>query len=76
MLKTIKLPNETFEFLAWLVRQDVTLPNVIVEYLKPILDMKQFPELNKKTAGYQRFFVSGRGGRIRTDGLCNPIATR
>jgi transposase-like protein len=33
-MKTIKIPDETFEFLAWLVRQDVTLPSVITDYLK------------------------------------------
>ena len=33
-LRTIKAPNETFKFLAWLVRQDVTLPSVMVHYLK------------------------------------------
>ena len=33
-MKTIKIPDETFEFLAWLVRQDVTLPAVMTDYLK------------------------------------------
>ena len=33
-MKTIKIPDETFEFLAWLVRQDVTLPAVMADYLK------------------------------------------
>ena len=33
-LRTIKAPNETIKFLAWLVRQDVTLPSVMVDYLK------------------------------------------
>ena len=33
-MKTIKLPDETFTFLAWLARQDVTIPNIIVDYLK------------------------------------------
>lgn len=33
-MKTIRLTNETFEFLEWLVRQDVTLPSVITDYLK------------------------------------------
>ena len=33
-MKSVKIPDETFEFLAWLVRQDVTLPNVMVDYLK------------------------------------------
>jgi len=33
-MKSVKIPDETFEFLAWLVRQDVTLPNVRVDYLK------------------------------------------
>jgi hypothetical protein len=33
-MKTIKIADETFEFLAWLVRQDVTIPSVIIDYLK------------------------------------------
>ena len=33
-MKIIKIPHETFEFLAWLVRQDITLPNVMVYDLK------------------------------------------
>ena len=33
-MRTIRLKNEAFEFLAWLVRQDVTLPSVITDYLK------------------------------------------
>lgn len=33
-MKTMKIADETFEFLAWLVRQDVTIPNVIIDYLK------------------------------------------
>jgi hypothetical protein len=33
-MKIIKIPDETFQFLAWLVRQDITLPNVMVYYLK------------------------------------------
>jgi len=33
-MKTIKIADETFEFLDWLVRQDVTLPNVIVHVLE------------------------------------------
>lgn len=33
-MKTIGFPDETFEFLAYLARQDVTLPAVLVEYLK------------------------------------------
>jgi len=33
-MKTIRISNETFKFLAWLVRQDVTLPAVMVHYLK------------------------------------------
>ena len=32
--ETLKISNETFKFLAWLVRQDVTLPSVMVDYLK------------------------------------------
>jgi len=33
-MKTIKIADETLEFLAWLVRQDVTIPSVIIDYLK------------------------------------------
>jgi hypothetical protein len=33
-LKTIEIEDETLRFLAWLVRQDVTLPSVMVDYLK------------------------------------------
>jgi len=33
-LRTIKAPNDAFKFLAWLVRQDVTLPAVMVDFLK------------------------------------------
>ena len=33
-MKSIKIPDETFELMAWLVRQDVTLPAVMVDYLK------------------------------------------
>jgi hypothetical protein len=33
-VKILRLPDETFEFLSWLVRQDVTLPSVITDYLK------------------------------------------
>jgi hypothetical protein len=33
-VKIVRLPDETVEFLSWLVRQDVTLPSVITEYLK------------------------------------------
>jgi hypothetical protein len=33
-VKILRLPDETFEFLLWLVRQDVTLPSVIADYLK------------------------------------------
>jgi hypothetical protein len=33
-MKTIRLTNETSEFLEWLVRQDVTLPSVITDYLR------------------------------------------
>jgi hypothetical protein len=33
-LKTIEIEDETLRFLAWLARQDVTLPSVIVDYLK------------------------------------------
>ena len=33
-MKTIKTPDETFRFLAWLVKQDVTLPGVLVDHLK------------------------------------------
>jgi hypothetical protein len=33
-VRSLRIPNKTFEFLAWLVRQDVTLPSVITDYLK------------------------------------------
>jgi hypothetical protein len=33
-MKTIKIPDETFEFLAYLARQDVTLPALFVDYLQ------------------------------------------
>jgi len=33
-MKTIKIPDETFKFLGWLVRQDVTLPSIIVDQLE------------------------------------------
>jgi hypothetical protein len=33
-LRTIDVPNEAFKFLAWLVRQDVTLPSIMSDYLK------------------------------------------
>lgn len=33
-MKTIDIQDETFEFLAYLARQNVTLPAVLVEYLK------------------------------------------
>ena len=33
-MKTVNIPDETFEFLAYLARQNVTLPAVLVEYLK------------------------------------------
>ena len=33
-MKSIKIADETFEFMAWLVRQDVTLPAVMTDYLK------------------------------------------
>ena len=33
-LRTIKAPNDAFKFLAWLVRQDVTLPSIMSDYLK------------------------------------------
>ena len=34
LMKTIKIPDETFEFLAYIARQDVTLPPLFVYYLK------------------------------------------
>jgi len=34
MKKTIEISDETFEFLAYLARQDVTLPAVLTDYLK------------------------------------------
>jgi len=33
-MKTIKIPDETFEFLAYLARQNVTLPSVLADYLQ------------------------------------------
>jgi hypothetical protein len=33
-MRTIRVPDKTFEFLEWLVRQDVTLPSVITDYLE------------------------------------------
>jgi len=33
-MKTINIPDDTFEFLAYLARQDVTLPALFVDYLK------------------------------------------
>lgn len=33
-MRTLTLDDETFGFLAWLIKQDVTLPAVLVEYLK------------------------------------------
>jgi len=33
-MKTIKIPDETFEFLAYFARQNVTLPSVLADYLK------------------------------------------
>ena len=33
-MKTLRTSDETFKFLAWLVRQDVTLPAVMTDYLK------------------------------------------
>jgi len=33
-MKTIEISDETFEFLAYLARQDVTLPAVLADYLK------------------------------------------
>ncbi|MHC3129402.1 MAG: hypothetical protein IBV52_04925 [Candidatus Bathyarchaeota archaeon] len=33
-MKRIEIEDETLRFLAWLVRQDVTLPSVMVHYLK------------------------------------------
>jgi hypothetical protein len=33
-MKTIKIPDETFAFLAYTARQDVTLPALLVDYLK------------------------------------------
>jgi len=34
ILKQVEIEDATFRFLAWLVRQDVTLPAVMVHYLK------------------------------------------
>jgi hypothetical protein len=33
-MKTIKIPDGTFAFLAYTARQDVTLPALLVDYLK------------------------------------------
>ena len=33
-MKTLRISDETVKFLSWLVRQDVTLPAVMVHYLK------------------------------------------
>jgi len=33
-MKTIKIPDETFEFLAYFARQNVTLPAVLADYLE------------------------------------------
>ena len=33
-MKVIKIQDETFEFLAYLARQDITLPGLFVDYLK------------------------------------------
>ena len=34
ILRSVEIEDEAFRFLAWLVRQDVTLPAVMVHYLK------------------------------------------
>jgi hypothetical protein len=34
ILKRIEIEDETFRFLAWFVRQDVTLPSIMSDYLK------------------------------------------
>ena len=33
-MRPVEIEDEAFHFLAWLVRQDVTLPAVMVHYLK------------------------------------------
>ena len=33
-MKIIEIPDEAFEFLAYLTRQNATLPSVLVDYLK------------------------------------------
>lgn len=33
-MRDIRIPEDTLQFLLWLVKQDVTLPHVIVDYLK------------------------------------------
>jgi hypothetical protein len=33
-MKTIKIPDETFKFLAYVARQDVTLPSLLIDYLE------------------------------------------
>jgi len=34
ILKQVEIEDEAFRFLAWLVRQDVTLPSIMSDYLK------------------------------------------
>ena len=34
LMKTVRISDETFEFLAYIARQDVTLPALLVDYLK------------------------------------------
>jgi hypothetical protein len=34
ILKNFEIEDESFHFLAWLVRQDVTLPSIMSDYLK------------------------------------------
>ncbi|MFW6110612.1 MAG: hypothetical protein ACOC6H_01090 [Thermoproteota archaeon] len=33
-MKTLQIPDDTLQFLLWLVKQDVTLPHIIVDYLQ------------------------------------------
>lgn len=41
----IKVAEEVFEFLAYLARQDVTLPALLVDYLKWDYSTKQIKDL-------------------------------
>ena len=34
IMRPVEIEDEAFHFLAWLVRQDVTLPSIMSDYLK------------------------------------------